>query len=93
MVVIFRVFSSDSYYKYNIVRDKFVSELDNDEGHRGKSPDLVHHVSPAGSEMDWIEPSLCTCDSKLVQCGGSERVYDAFRLLRTEPLVQVCSLV
>ncbi|KAJ0705417.1 hypothetical protein HanPI659440_Chr14g0573241 [Helianthus annuus] len=62
------------------------------------SMDEVHHAidslqqvlnPPASShesgwEFDWIEPST----SMLKAYGGSESVYDAFRLLQTEPSVK-----
>lgn len=73
----------------NLVRDKFVPELDKGEEHQVIIPtDFVHQISSAGSEGDWMEPSICMCNSKMLQRYGSERVYDAFHLLRTEPLVQ-----
>ncbi|KAG8390241.1 hypothetical protein BUALT_Bualt01G0063300 [Buddleja alternifolia] len=44
--------------------------------------------SSAESEMDWIEPSLHLCNSRMLRTHGSDRVYDAFHLLQTEPSVQ-----
>ncbi|POO02955.1 hypothetical protein TorRG33x02_010160 [Trema orientale] len=82
-----KVFNADSYS--NLIRDKFATEMDKDEEHQVMSPTcLAHRVSPLGSELDWMEPSFCMCNSKILQRHGSERVYDAFQLLRTEPLVQ-----
>lgn len=90
-----RVFTNDFYY--NAVRDEFGSGsgFDNyrDEERRVFSPaDFAPHISPPGSEMDWIEPSFRACDSKAVlrSSEGLERVHGALRLLRTEPLVQAC---
>lgn len=72
------------------MRDKFAPDFVNGEEHQVMSPtDLVHQISPVGSELDWMEPSVLMCNSKMLQPYGSERVYDAFHLLRTEPLVQV----
>lgn len=45
-------------------------------------------LSSSGSVSDWIEPSVHICNSKLLQSYGSNRVYDAFHLLRTEPSIQ-----
>ncbi|XP_062092198.1 uncharacterized protein LOC133798042 [Humulus lupulus] len=84
-----QVFNADSYS--NLIRDRFAFELDRDEEHLVMSPTgLAHRVSPVGSESesDWMEPSICMCNSKFLQRHGSDRVHDAFNLLRTEPLVQ-----
>lgn len=54
------------------------------------SINLTHEVlSSSGSVSDWIEPSIHICNSKLLQSYGSNRVYDAFHLLQTEPSIQV----
>ncbi|XP_055826763.1 uncharacterized protein LOC129895130 isoform X2 [Solanum dulcamara] len=45
-------------------------------------------LSSSGSVSDWIEPSMHICNSKLLQSYGSNRVYDAFHLLQTEPSIQ-----
>ncbi|MCD7453586.1 hypothetical protein HAX54_021529 [Datura stramonium] len=45
-------------------------------------------LSSSGSVSDWIEPSMHICNSKLLQTYGSNRVYDAFHLLQTEPSIQ-----
>nr|XP_004235173.1 uncharacterized protein LOC101263682 isoform X1 [Solanum lycopersicum] len=53
------------------------------------SINLTHEVlSSSGSVSDWIEPSIHICNSKLLQSYGSNRVYDAFYLLQTEPSIQ-----
>ncbi|XP_049396754.1 uncharacterized protein LOC125860779 isoform X2 [Solanum stenotomum] len=53
------------------------------------SINLTHEVlSSSGSVSDWIEPSIHICNSKLLQSYGSNRVYDAFHLLQTEPSIQ-----
>lgn len=77
--LICRVFEPASYS--NLVRDKFASDLENDVA------DQV--TSPTGSELDWVEPSFRLCNSGVLQPHGSDRVYDAFHMLQTEPSVQV----
>lgn len=82
-----QVFNQETYS--NLVRDKFAPDFVNGEEHQVMSPtDLVHQISPVGSELDWMEPSVLMCNSKMLQPYGSERVYDAFHLLQTDPLVQ-----
>lgn len=73
-----QVFDPSSYPK--LVRDKFASDLDKDVA------DQV--TSPTGSELDCVEPSFHLCNSRVLQPHGSDRVYDAFHLLQTEPSVQ-----
>ncbi|KAF3433168.1 hypothetical protein FNV43_RR24270 [Rhamnella rubrinervis] len=71
------------------VRDKFVSESGKDVGDQVTSPtSLVQRVSSVGSELDWVEPSLHLCNSKMVQPHGYDTVYDAFHLLQTDTSVQ-----
>lgn len=54
------------------------------------SINLMREVrSSSGSASDWIEPSMHICNSKLLKSYGSNRVYDAFHLLQTEPSIQV----
>ncbi|XP_011101112.1 uncharacterized protein LOC105179211 isoform X2 [Sesamum indicum] len=54
-------------------------------------------TSPLGSEKrvplsefekDWVEPPLHLRNSRMFQTYGSDRVYDAFHLLQTEPSIQ-----
>ncbi|KAL0452582.1 UNVERIFIED_CONTAM: hypothetical protein Slati_1236300 [Sesamum latifolium] len=45
-------------------------------------------VSLSEFEKDWVEPSLHLANSRMFQTYGSDRVYDAFHLLQTEPSVQ-----
>ncbi|KAF3626110.1 putative leucine-rich repeat receptor-like protein kinase TDR-like [Capsicum annuum] len=53
------------------------------------SINLMREVrSSSGSASDWIEPSMHICNSKLLKSYGSNRVYDAFHLLQTEPSIQ-----
>lgn len=74
-----RVFEPPSYS--NLVRDKFASDLEKDVA------DQV--TSPTGSELDWVEPSFHLCNSRVLQPHGSNKVYDAFHMLQTEPSIQV----
>lgn len=73
-----QVFEPPSYS--NLVRDKFASDLEKDVA------DQV--TSPTGSELDWVEPSFHLCNSRVLQPHGSNKVYDAFHMLQTEPSVQ-----
>lgn len=60
-----------------------VSDSDND------AADVIQRTSSKGSDMiDWIEPSMQIYDQTLAKTYGWERVYDAFRLLQTDPSVQ-----
>lgn len=45
--------------------------------------------SDMDTELDWIEPSLCLSNSRMLQPYPADRVYDAFHLLQTEPSIQV----
>ena len=74
-----RVFEPPSYS--NLVRDKFASDLKKD------AADQV--TSPTGSELDWVEPPFHLCNSRVLQPHGSNKVYDAFHMLQTEPSIQV----
>lgn len=64
-----------------LVWDKFAFDSDKD------AADQV--TTPTGSELDWVEPSLHLCNSRTLQPLGSDRVFDAFHLMQTEPSVQV----
>ncbi|XP_057466826.1 uncharacterized protein LOC130756344 [Actinidia eriantha] len=49
----------------------------------------MNKVSSDGTERDWIEPSLQPLrGSRMLQPYGSDRVYDAFHLLQTDPCIQ-----
>ncbi|XP_059460718.1 uncharacterized protein LOC132189900 isoform X4 [Corylus avellana] len=63
-----------------LVWDKYAFDLDKDVADQVKTP--------TGSELDWMEPSPHLCNSRTLQPHGSDRVYDAFHLLHTEPSVQ-----
>lgn len=45
-------------------------------------------ISSDELESDLVEPSYL-CDYKMLQPQGSQRVYDAFHLLQTDPSVEV----
>ncbi|GFY83288.1 uncharacterized conserved protein [Actinidia rufa] len=46
-------------------------------------------VNKDGTERDWIEPSLQQqTGSRMLQPHGSDRVYDAFHLLQTDPCIK-----
>ncbi|GFY81993.1 hypothetical protein Acr_02g0002330 [Actinidia rufa] len=50
----------------------------------------MNKLSSDGTERDWIEPSLQQLrGSRMLQPYGSDRVYDAFHLLQTDPCIQV----
>lgn len=85
---LFRVFNPASYPQ--LVRDKFASKSGYDLEDQVVSPTgLGHRVSSVGSELDWVEPPLHPCNSKMMQPHGYSNVYDAFHLLQTEPSIQV----
>lgn len=80
-----RVFNPSSCSQ--LVRDKYVYNSYKDMGECISVPtELIHRVSSAGSDVDWMEPSL-----QLLHSPGTDRVYDAFQLLQSEPTVQVLS--
>ncbi|KZV29691.1 hypothetical protein F511_21675 [Dorcoceras hygrometricum] len=49
---------------------------------------IAKSISSDELESDWVEPSPYLCDDKMLQPQGSQRVYDAFHLLQTDPSVQ-----
>ncbi|KAK6926426.1 hypothetical protein RJ641_008145 [Dillenia turbinata] len=72
-----------------LIRDRFSSNSDKDTSdQRTCSVGLMRRASSFGSDLDWIEPSLHLASPGTLQTYGTERVYDAFHLLRTEPSVQ-----
>ncbi|XVF54944.1 hypothetical protein PTKIN_Ptkin05aG0221600 [Pterospermum kingtungense] len=82
-----RVFSASS--SPQLVRDKFSSNTGKDVAHQITSPNgSMHRIHSAGSESDWKEPSLHLYNTGALQPYGSNRVFDAFHLLQTEPMVQ-----
>ncbi|XVF08480.1 hypothetical protein REPUB_Repub07fG0006800 [Reevesia pubescens] len=82
-----RVFDASSCPQ--LIRDKFSFNAGKDIAYQIPSPSgSMHRVPSAGSELDWIEPSLHLYNTGALQPYGSNRVYDAFQLLQTEPTVQ-----
>ncbi|KAK9273473.1 hypothetical protein L1049_018283 [Liquidambar formosana] len=49
---------------------------------------FMHGISSSGSELNWFQRMLLSYDPKILQSHGYGRVYDAFRLLQTEPSFQ-----
>lgn len=47
------------------------------------------HVTTYGSEVDWMEPSMSPYDTRMRQSSHYDEICHAFRLLETEPNVQV----
>ncbi|KAF5731056.1 hypothetical protein HS088_TW19G00660 [Tripterygium wilfordii] len=71
------------------VRDKYAYNSDRNGANRIPSfTDLVDPVSSVGLDLNWVEPSQHYYNSRMLQCQGRDRVYDAFHLLQTEPFVQ-----
>jgi len=70
------------------IEDRLAYESDKDVPDETTSPlVMVKRVSSVGTELDWIEPSP-QCSPRMLQPYGSDRVYDAFHLLQTEPCIQ-----
>ncbi|KAL3834650.1 hypothetical protein ACJIZ3_009386 [Penstemon smallii] len=74
-----------SFYK-RVPKEEFEEDTVKDVVDEVNSP--MAFGKKISSEMDWIEPSMHLCNSRILQPRGSDRVYDAFRLLQTEPSVQ-----
>ncbi|KAJ9140019.1 hypothetical protein P3X46_030707 [Hevea brasiliensis] len=82
-----QVFDAASYPQF--ITDKFACNVDMDVADEILSPtEKLPHVSPAGSEIDWLEPSPHLYNSRMLRPYGPDRVYDAFHLLQTEPSIQ-----
>lgn len=76
-----------------LIKDRAAYDSDKDvPDHITRPAGFVGRVPSVGSEVDWVEPSLNLCNSRLSQPCGSNKVYDAFHLLQTEPSVQVSLL-
>ena len=76
------------------MRDKFGSNLEKDVVDQiSSSSGLGHRVASIGSELDWMEPAPYPSYTRMLQPYGYDRVYDAFHLLQTEPLIQVPSTI
>ncbi|CAK9135139.1 unnamed protein product [Ilex paraguariensis] len=71
------------------MKDRLAYNSNKDVGDQASCPTgTIQRVTSVGSDLDWIEPSLHLCNSQILQSHGSERVYDAFHLLQTEPSIQ-----
>ncbi|KAL9672614.1 hypothetical protein QQ045_028866 [Rhodiola kirilowii] len=56
-------------------------------GSNGDTGASDHHSS-SGSELDWIEPSSQFYSSRMLNSPGSNRIFDAFRLLQNDAAIQ-----
>ncbi|XP_075500924.1 uncharacterized protein LOC142539381 [Primulina tabacum] len=68
-------------------------ELADDSGTNFPSGDrspmgATKSISSDQLELDWVESFPHLCDYKMLQPQGSQRVYDAFHLLQTDPSVE-----
>ncbi|KAF5959827.1 hypothetical protein HYC85_001036 [Camellia sinensis] len=76
------------------IKDRLAYNSNNNVADEITSPTgLVTRVSSVGTELDWIEPSMQLCHPRMLQHHGSDRVYDAFNLLQTDPSIQLKSVV
>ncbi|KAJ8772345.1 hypothetical protein K2173_027522 [Erythroxylum novogranatense] len=64
-----------------VIKDKLAIELEKDTEEQNSIP-------TAESELDWAEPSIYMYSSRAPSPYGPSRVYDAFRMLQTDPSVQ-----
>ncbi|GMI67321.1 hypothetical protein like AT4G25170 [Hibiscus trionum] len=73
-----------------LIRDKFNCNPDKETGYQFPSPGTssMHRVRSAGSELEWMEPSMQLYDTRAFQPYVTNSVHDAFRLLQTDPTVQ-----
>ncbi|VVA92590.1 unnamed protein product [Arabis nemorensis] len=82
-----QVFDGSSYPQ--LVRDRYECHPDNGVGNQIPiATGMVHQVPSFGSDLDWMEPSMQLCHSRILQPHAYDQVYGAFDLLRTEPSVQ-----
>lgn len=85
---LYRVFDPVAFSQH--IKDTASYDPDKDvPDHITRPTGLMGRIPSVGSEVDWMEPSLNIYNSRLVQRCGSNKVYDAFQLLQTEPSVQV----
>ncbi|GMJ04872.1 hypothetical protein like AT4G25170 [Hibiscus trionum] len=73
-----------------LIRDKFSYNADEEIGFQfpSQGTSSMHRVHSAGSELEWMEPSMQLQDTRAFQPCVTNSVYDAFRLLQTDPTVQ-----
>ncbi|GFZ15178.1 transmembrane protein [Actinidia rufa] len=82
-----RAFDQTSFSKF--MKGRLAYSSDKDVADEIASPTAaLKRVSSFGKKLDWIEPSLHLCNPRTLQCRGSDRVYDAFHLLHTDPSIQ-----
>lgn len=73
-----------------VITGNGANDLERNLAEQASSPTgFLRRVPSYGSEVDWVEPSLPLCNASLLKPFGSDRLYDAFHLLQTEPHVQV----
>lgn len=76
-----------------VIKDNAANDLERNLVDQVSSPaGFLRRVPSYGSEVDWMEPSLPLCNASVLKPFGSDRLYDAFHLLQTEPYVQVSGL-
>ncbi|KAI3458317.1 hypothetical protein Pfo_014980 [Paulownia fortunei] len=70
-------------------KDKLTEDTGKDvEDEDSRTEGFEKTISSAESEVDWVEPALTLCNSRMLQPHGSDSVYDAFYILQSEPSVQ-----
>ncbi|KAG2319243.1 hypothetical protein Bca52824_012456 [Brassica carinata] len=77
-----QVFDGSSYSQ--MVRDKYQCNPENGGGDQS----LIATGTSFEPELDWVEPSMELCHSRILQPRAYDHVYNAFDLLRTDPSVQ-----
>ncbi|KAK6155886.1 hypothetical protein DH2020_010134 [Rehmannia glutinosa] len=70
--------------KEKITEDTW-KEVENEDN---RTEGIENMISSSESEVDWVEPSVTLCNSRMLRPYGSDRVYDAFHMLQSEPSVQ-----
>ncbi|XP_057475255.1 uncharacterized protein LOC130763367 [Actinidia eriantha] len=82
-----QAFDQTSFSKF--MKGRLAYSSDKDVADEIASPTAaLKRVSSFGKKLDWIEPSLHLCNPRTLQRRGSDRVYDAFHLLHTDPSIQ-----
>ncbi|KAL0298375.1 UNVERIFIED_CONTAM: hypothetical protein Sradi_6497300 [Sesamum radiatum] len=78
-----------SYFEH-FPKEKLSEDIEKDlDDEDSRTKGFEGMISSTESEVDWVEPSLTVYNSRMLQRPhGSNRVYDAFHLLQTEPSVQ-----
>ncbi|XP_065871601.1 uncharacterized protein [Euphorbia lathyris] len=82
-----QIFDASAYSQF--ISDRFAYNEDKDVADQISSPlGILRRASPAGSDLDWVEPSPHLCNSRMLHPYGPDRVYDTFHLLQSEPAIQ-----